>query len=117
MVKFEFTTWERLILKDILQRQARNNMSLGEVRIGLAVLDALDFDEDERKQIQLVIDPRGMVQWDTSQEQPWEVEMSKEHAAWFLALALNARGYPMDAQSLTLEDKLKVAQEKLKDER
>lgn len=115
MVKFELTTWERLVLKGILQNQARNNMSLGEVRTGLAVLDALDLDDDERGQVQLVVDSGGVVTWDTSQEQPWEVEMSKEHAAWFLALALNARGYPMNTNSLVLEDKLKAAQATLKE--
>ena len=114
MVEFEFTTWERLVLKDVLQCQTRRDLSLKDVRAGLAVLDALDFSDDERKAIQLKIGPGGLVEWDIQAEGAWVMEMSREHAAWLASAALIATGYPRDEQALALEDKLKAAQDEIK---
>jgi len=98
----KLTVWERGNLSAIIGMQKG---TLQQVRVGLAVLDALELSVAEREAAGQFAGPQGMVGWEHPDAEA-DVALTEPQVEYLRAAAEAFTGWPVSARALALAEKL-----------
>lgn len=113
----EVTTWERLFLTVYIQSLPPNTLTLRDVRLGMKLLDMLEFDEQERLDLGITLGSEAFML-----RMPLNVvdikhalQLDNDALRWLLGIMLapDAKGFAVSQEMLCLEDKMNAWKEEL----
>lgn len=103
----ELTTWERVSLFAALQTVG--SLSLGEIDLGLEVLDLLDLSEEEQRAIGFRVNPNGSASWDPQKATTWTLSFTEPQYTLLVRLVGSVHTFPLDKRVKALKDKLELS--------
>lgn len=104
------TAWERFFTSSFIQSMPRSTTTVNDVRMGIRLLDALEFSEAERTELGITEVPGelGVMRMPIAvTNRQFSLTLNDDAVRWVLArlLAPNAPGMSMERKMLILYDK------------